>query len=75
MNQGNLLKPENMFVGAKATSVIKKCATRDHIVKEFKSKVNIKAQYKRNYVCLITYILEEIDKLVWLGFYLNYSME
>jgi hypothetical protein len=35
----NLLKPENMFIGAKAGGLVKKCAAKDHTVKAFQKQV------------------------------------
>ncbi|XP_071149982.1 uncharacterized protein [Mytilus edulis] len=36
---GNLLKPERMFLGAKATKLIQSLSTRDHVVKTFLKQV------------------------------------
>lgn len=37
----NLLKQENMFLGSKATKIIQKSSTKDHLVKEFLKQVCI----------------------------------
>lgn len=49
-SKSNFLKPINMLLGAKASSIIKRTTTKDHEIQLFLKQVNIKCK-KFNQYC------------------------